>query len=71
MAVREPGDRRAGGVFVIVGDTIISSFRSADGTAVGSEHLTYRSPDRYEARGVFLASGQVVSTWSMELARRR
>jgi hypothetical protein len=58
------------GVFVVVGDTIMSSFRSSDGAALGSEHMTYLAPDRYQARRLFLASGAVVSAWSMELARQ-
>ena len=57
------------GVFIVAGDTIVSSFRSADGRAQGSEHLTYVAPDRYEARGLFLTAGEVVSTWSMALVR--
>jgi hypothetical protein len=58
------------GVFVVVDDAIMSSFRSADGAAVGSEHLTWLAPDRYQARGVFLASGVVASAWSMTLLRQ-
>ena len=58
------------GVFVVAGDTIMSSFRSADGAALGSEHLTCVAPDRYQARGLFLASGKVVSAWSMALVRQ-
>jgi hypothetical protein len=58
------------GVFVVADDAIMSSFRSADGTAVSSEHLTYLALDRYQARGLFLASGNVVSAWSMALVRQ-
>jgi len=58
------------GVFALAGDTIMSWFRSADGRAVGSEHLTQLARDRYQARGVFLMAGEVASTWSMELVRR-
>ena len=58
------------GVFVVVGDTIMSSFRSSDGAALGSEHMTQLAPDRYHACGLFLASGAVVSAWSMDLVRQ-
>jgi hypothetical protein len=58
------------GVFVVADDAIMASFRSADGAAVGSEHLTYLAPDRYQARGLFLASGDVLSAWSMALVRQ-
>ena len=57
------------GVFVVLGDTIMSFFQSSDGSSFGSETLRYLAPDRYRATGLFLASGAVVSTWSMELVR--
>ena len=58
------------GVFVVLGDTIMSSFQSSDRAFVGSEAMRHLAPDRYQARGLLLASGAVVSTWSMELIRR-
>ena len=58
------------GVFVVLDDTIMSSFQSSDGASVGSEAMTHLAPDRYQARGVFLASDAFVSAWSMELVRR-
>jgi hypothetical protein len=57
------------GVFFVAGDTIMSSFQSHDGQFVGSEHMTQLAPDRYQARGLFLRSGAVVSAWLMELMR--
>jgi len=57
------------GVFVVLGDTIVSSFQSGDGTSVGNEHMRLLAPERYQARRLFLASGAVVSAWSMELMR--
>jgi hypothetical protein len=59
------------GVFVVLGDTIMSSFQSSDGSSLGGEHMRQLAPDRYQARGLFLRSGAVVSTWSMELVRQR
>jgi hypothetical protein len=64
-----PATGRLVGRFVVVGDTIWSSFQSAARAATGSERLTYVAPDRYQARGSFLASAAVVSTWSMDLVR--
>jgi hypothetical protein len=58
------------GVFFVADDTIISSFQSSDGEFVGSEHMTYLAPDRYQARGLFLASAAVMSARSMELIRK-
>jgi hypothetical protein len=57
------------GVFVVLGDTIMSSFRSGDGGFVGSEAMRHLAPDRYQAQGLLLGSGAVVSAWSMELLR--
>ena len=58
------------GVFFVADDTIMSSFQSSDGASVGSETMRQLAPDRYQARGLFLASGAVVSAWSMELIRK-
>jgi hypothetical protein len=58
------------GAFVVAGDTIMSLFRSEDGKFLGSEHLTRMAADRYEARGMLGASGDVISSWSMELIRQ-
>jgi hypothetical protein len=67
---QNPGIGVLNGRFVVAGDTIMSLFRSEDGTFAGSEHLTRIDSDRYHARGVFGASGEVVSSWSMELIRQ-
>jgi hypothetical protein len=58
------------GIFFIADDTIMSSFRSRDGGFAGSEHMCQLAADRYQARGLFLASGKVLSAWSMELVRK-
>ena len=58
------------GVFFVAGDTIMSSFHSGDGGFIGSEHMTYLAPDRYQARGLLLRSGAIISAWSMELVRQ-
>jgi hypothetical protein len=57
------------GVFVVLGDTIMSSFEARGGACLGSEAMRQLAPDRYQAHGLFLASGAVVSAWSMELVR--
>jgi hypothetical protein len=58
------------GVFLVADDTILSTFQSSDGGSLGSEAMRQLTPDRYEARGLFLAAGAVVSSWSMELVRK-
>jgi hypothetical protein len=57
------------GVFFVADDTILSAFQSSDGGSLGSEAIRQLAPDRYEAHGLFLAAGAVVSSWSMELIR--
>ncbi|MGH6905182.1 MAG: hypothetical protein ACREIR_20865 [Geminicoccaceae bacterium] len=57
------------GIFFVADDTIMSSFQSSDGEFVG-EHMTSVAPDRYQPRGLFLASGAIVSAWSMALVRK-
>jgi hypothetical protein len=55
------------GVFFVADDAIMSSFRSRDGGFAGSEHMTRLAPERYQARGLFLWGGVVLSAWSMAL----
>ena len=50
--------------------TRIGALGVATAEFVGSEHMTYLAPDRYQARGLFLASGAIVSAWSMALVRK-
>jgi hypothetical protein len=58
------------GVFAVAGETILSFFQSENKEQGGSETLTQLAPSRYRASGIFLSSGAVVSTWSMELVRQ-
>jgi hypothetical protein len=58
------------GTFFIADDAIISLFRSADRKFLGSEQLTYLAADRYQAHGLFLAEGAIVSAWAMILVRK-
>jgi hypothetical protein len=67
---RNPDVGVLNGTFVVAGDTIMSLFRSEDGRFAGSEHLTRLASDRYLANGLFMASGEVISSWSMELIRQ-
>jgi hypothetical protein len=66
---QNPAIGKLTGVFFVAGETIMSSFQSSDGGFVGSEHITRLAPHRYQACGLFLQSGALVSAWSMELVR--
>ena len=57
------------GTFSLVGDSILSVYQSADGSYVGTEYLRKINPDVYQNRGVLLASGVQISSWSVELIR--
>jgi hypothetical protein len=66
---QNPAIGKLTGVFFVAGETIMSSFQSSDGGFVGSEHMARLAPHPYQARGLFLQSGALVSAWSMELVR--
>lgn len=57
------------GTFAVVGDTILSVYRSADGGASGSESLRRVDDDSYENRGLLRAADGEVSAWDMRLTR--
>lgn len=57
------------GTFAVVGDTILSVYRAADGAALGSESLRRVDADIYENRGVLRVEDGGVSTWAVRLTR--
>lgn len=61
------------GHFTIVGDTLISLFRSRDGRFRGTEFLIQHKADAgaYDNRGVLLKTGILLSAWRMTLTRDR
>jgi hypothetical protein len=61
---------RLSGVFLMVGDSILSTGASDDGRFVVSEWMQQVDFDRYVARGVLLEEGARVSSWALELERR-
>jgi hypothetical protein len=67
---QNPAVGELAGVFAVADDAILSFFQNASGEQAGSETLTRIADDRYRAYGLFVASGAVVSTWSMELIRQ-
>lgn len=59
------------GHFVVVGDSILSLYRSSDGSHRGTEIMRRLDDDYYAARGALLTSdGEKVSSWAVELLRR-
>jgi uncharacterized protein affecting Mg2+/Co2+ transport len=55
------------GYFVVVGDSILSEFRTLDGTHHGTEYLRQMSAARYINRGVLMKEGRLTSSWAVEL----
>lgn len=57
------------GSFAVVGDSILSTFRSPDGLYYGTEYLKSINPDTYANRGVLMTRGKIISSWSATLTR--
>lgn len=65
-----PALGRLDGRFALVGDSILSTFRSEDGAHSGTEALQMIDADRYLGRGVLYRDGAFFSAWIVELRRR-
>lgn len=59
------------GRFVIVGDTILSSFESDDRRFRGAEWLRRLDAGSYENRGVLFEEERLLSAWAAELRREK
>ncbi len=59
------------GTFIVVKDSILSTGESKCGCYVVSEWLFQMDNDRYVNRGVLLKDGERISSWALELERRR
>jgi hypothetical protein len=57
------------GYFVIVGDSILSLFRSEDGRYSGTEWLQMVDEGTYQSRRVLLDGDRTLSSWAMELRK--
>jgi hypothetical protein len=57
------------GYFVIVGDSILSLFRSEDGRYSGTEWLLMVDEGTYQSRRVLLDGDKTLSSWAMELRK--
>jgi hypothetical protein len=57
------------GRFAVVGDSILSTFTSEDGSHAGAESLQMVEADRYLGRGVLYRNGDFFSAWVVELRR--
>jgi len=60
---------RLQGRFVIVEDTLISTFTSPDGDLHGTEVLVQIDADSYENRGLLYQGDRLLSTWAISLSR--
>ena len=57
------------GRFVLVGDAILSLFRSEDGAYTGTEYLLRTSDDVYRNWGTLFSGHDKLSSWMMRLNR--
>jgi hypothetical protein len=57
------------GRFVVISDTILSSFESDDRQFRGTEWLRRLDADNYENRGVLFAGEKLLSAWAADLRR--
>ncbi len=55
------------GRFLLLGDTILSTWESATGRFRGSEFMLMRKPAHYSARGALYEGGKLMSAWVVEL----
>lgn len=58
------------GQFLLVGDAIISSYRSADQRYYGTEFMLQVDARHYENRGVLMVGERLLSAWQVRLQRR-
>lgn len=66
-----PAIGRLKGRFALVGEAILSAYRSEDGLYQGMESLRRTGPESYEGFGALFRGDTRVSSWSVELQRRR
>ena len=57
------------GKFMIIGDTILSSYESEDGQYSGTESLTILDSETYKNRGFAFHNTIKLSTWEVDLIR--
>jgi phosphate-selective porin len=57
------------GRFVIVGDSILSSYSSPTLRYRGFECIQQRDARRYSVRGAMLEEDKLISSWALELTR--
>ena len=57
------------GRFLIVGDSILSTYESATGRYRGQDTLLQRDERRYSARGALFDGARLLSAWAVELLR--
>lgn len=57
------------GKFMIIGDTILSSYTSEDGQYSGSESLIFVESELYKNRGFALHNRNKLSSWEVDLNR--
>ncbi len=66
-----PGLGRMTGTFSIVDDSILSRFKSEDGSYTGVEVFIKKDDHTYQYRGVLLNKGEKMSSWSVTLKKEK
>ena len=64
-----PSLGRMSGTFTIIGDSILSTYRSEDGAYCGAECLLQDNVDTYRVWGVLFKDGEKLSSWEAVLKR--
>ena len=57
------------GKFMIIGDTILSSYTSEDGQYSGSESLIFVDKKTYKNRGFVFHNKKKLSSWKVDLSK--
>ncbi len=58
------------GQFVLIGDTIISLYRTENNLYVGTEYLKLEDDDFYVNRGVVMKDNRKISSWAVGLRKK-
>jgi hypothetical protein len=64
-----PSLGRMSGFFTLLGDSILSTYRSEDGAYSGAECLLQEDADTYRVWGVLFKEGEKLSSWEAVLKR--
>lgn len=58
------------GIYVVIGDTIISSYTAEHGDYIGTDVMLMVSEKKYRNRGCLVKGNRKISSWVMELTKK-